>query len=985
MKKVMNNINIHLAGLALGLALTLSPRPADALQDLPLDVRQIDISTKRNSHNSLIAAVRDADGHLWFASIRGLHVYDGHLVRPVLEDVLRGTKIRDIHIDASSVLWVATNSGALAYSLKTGISRWHRAGETPGDIASNTVHVIHEDQKGTIWLGTSRDGLHRFDPSLAVFQLVNVTPPLAQENRSVLDICEDKMRDMWLATDQGLLRLTGNRGPATSIPLSTGEPYSARNVVVDGAGNLWVAVAQKGLWTLPAGSRNLELIPAADVPATHISDLYADRAGDVWIATSDGLFRHDSREGRILRHPLLVTNSGAKTPTNIASVTETSSGTLWIGTYNLGALHRTTQPRAKLVNLQLGDGTMRDKSILCLLGPDDSRLYVASRCGGLYRSEPLNPERLVLSPRVRIEPLLHDHRILSMAWTADRSLILGADRFLLRLAPDGGVEKVPFDPRPDSPYYDRAIRSVVPMDDGRIWFATTSGVFSWKPGETIREELAVDAAKPLTALSRSAARLWFGHGPSVITLDTTTRAATRLELPDQVWADNASAKTVFVDPQERLWIGTTQSLYRYAPRTGGLTHILDQNREAVPNALSFWPDRTGNMWVHTQEKVLRLPAQGDHAQMVATGAEHPSSSITSGPALASGTTLIYGHSDGLLVIAPERFAQPSRTTPTISEVRIFDQPVPPSPLGRMPQSLELQRDQNYLTFTFSVPEPDDLLPPRFFYKLAGVDQNWADSGRRNSVSYAHLPPGHYTLHVKDGPDNPAMTSMRIVIQPPWWMTPWAKAGYAMALVMAVVLSSRLFARLQTERIRKEMLETLVMQDPLTGVPNRRKFKEVLAAEKSRCKRSNHQISVIMIDIDHFKGFNDRFGHQAGDKALRRVAQILSACLRRPEDFVARYGGEEFVIVLPSTNRAGAERVASKIQEAVHEANIPYPGSPLADRITVSLGLSTFSPQTDLHIDSGLFSADQALYQAKRSGRNCFFYKDHCLSLAPPRQ
>jgi diguanylate cyclase (GGDEF)-like protein len=182
-----------------------------------------------------------------------------------------------------------------------------------------------------------------------------------------------------------------------------------------------------------------------------------------------------------------------------------------------------------------------------------------------------------------------------------------------------------------------------------------------------------------------------------------------------------------------------------------------------------------------------------------------------------------------------------------------------------------------------------------------------------------------------------------------------------------------------------MLENLVMQDPLTEIPNRRKFKEVLAAEKSRCKRSNHQISVLMIDIDFFKGFNDRFGHQAGDKALRIVAQTVSSTLKRPEDFVARFGGEEFVVVLPSTNRAGAERVAQKIQDAVYNAEIPYPGSPLSDRVTLSIGISTFSPQTDLHIDSGLFSADQALYQAKRNGRNCVFYKDHCLALTPVRQ
>ena len=273
-------------------------------------------------------------------------------------------------------------------------------------------------------------------------------------------------------------------------------------------------------------------------------------------------------------------------------------------------------------------------------------------------------------------------------------------------------------------------------------------------------------------------------------------------------------------------------------------------------------------------------------------------------------------------------------------------------------------------------------PPRFQYLLEGVDSTWNDSGNQASISYAHLEPGRYVLHVKDGPEGEAIASMGISIQAPWWLTPWAKGGYVLVALLGGLIAVRTATRLQTTRIRKEMLENLVMQDPLTEIPNRRKFKEVLAAEKSRCKRSNHQISVLMIDIDFFKGFNDRFGHQEGDKALRIVAQTVSSTLKRPEDFVARFGGEEFVVVLPSTNRIGAERVAQKIQDAVYNAEIPYPGSPLSDRVTLSIGISTFSPQTDLHIDSGLFSADQALYQAKRNGRNCVFYKDHCLALTP---
>jgi diguanylate cyclase (GGDEF)-like protein len=987
MKNIKPNINPVPCLLILVLMLAVFPRPASADQDLPLDVRQIDISSKRQSHNSLIAAARDADGYLWFASIHGLYVHDGNLIRPVLEDVLQGTKIRDIHIDANSVLWVATNSGVLAHALKTGVSRWHRATGMAGDLASNTTHAIHEDQKGSIWIGTSNGGLHRYEPSFDTFQRVEALASGPDEGYAVLDLCEDRRRDMWLATDQGLLRLTGNQGPVRPIPLVSRQAYSARKIAFDGGGNLFVAVAGRGLWTLPAGARAQELLPVEDVPSKHISDLFTDQAGDVWICSSQGLFRFASRENRVLRHPLQVTSSYSKTPLNLASITETSPGTLWIGTYNHGVLHRAANPLAKLIELRIGPDmtNISDANVLCAVSPLDSRVYVGLRSGGLYRSAPMNPDRTVIPSQIDLQPVLESPKILAMAWDRDNALICGTDKALLRIDPRGAVERLPFTPHPDIPYYDNMICGIAPMDDGRIWFSNTVGVFSWQPGDaTFRRELSVGDDGPLTAMTRSGSRLWFGHGQSIIALDTATRTKTRLELPNLAWAGDASAKSVSAI-EDTLWIGTTRSLFRFEMTSGTLTQIRDSGGDSIPNVQSFWADPAGNVWAHTHEKIFQVPSRSERALAVVTGAEHPAASITSGPTLLAGQALIYGHSDGLLLVTPETAAARPKTRPKISEIRIFGAPLPASPLGRMPGSLELGQDQNYLSFTFSVPEPGDLSQPHFFYMLEGVDSAWNDAAGRNSVSYAHLRPGSYILHVKDGDDDAATTSMRILIHPPWWLTPWAKTGYALGIILVVLGASRLFASLQTARIRKEMLENLVMQDPLTGVPNRRKFKEVLTAEKSRCKRSNHQISVIMLDIDYFKGFNDRFGHQAGDKALRSVAQTLSATLRRPEDFVARYGGEEFVVVLPSTNRSGAERVARKIQDAIHEANIPYPGSPLSDRITVSLGISTFSPQTDLHIDSGLFSADQALYQAKRSGRNCFFYKDHCLSLTPLRQ
>ena len=971
------------------LTLLLTPSQSLAAQDIPLDVNVLDISSERGSHNSVIATAQDSQGYIWLASIRGIYVYDGRAVRRVLEDVLRETKIRDMRMGKDDTLWVGTNSGVLAYSLGSGTPRWYKTNDTPAGRSTRSVNVLFPDQRGTLWAGTVNGGLHRYEPSFDRFDMVDIVPPDPDEQWSVFDISESPKRDMWLATKQGVLRLTGSKGPGTMIPLPSREAYTAKTIAFDGAGNLWVGIAGKGLWTLPTHASKNELIAVPDLPADHILDLFTDSRGDVWISTTTGLFRYAYREGGIFHHPFRIPESGGKPPVFITSIMETRTGTLWIGTFNHGALHRPAYPGAKLLQLMIKgqEEPLRDADIISTVSPTDSRIYVAPQDGKLYRTEPLDANKLALSTNIELELFLDTPRIRSLTWTPDNTLVCGMQNAVLSVTHGHETRRTqPVTQSPDPSLLNNFIRHAAPTEDGRIWFTNISQAYSWKPGEpAARKEMDFTPNPGGGSIFRSGQDIWIGYGTTVTRIDTVSRQKSSYPLPELALSEGENnIKSLFVINAQELILGTTRQLLRFNLETNTLTPLYTRNGEPVTAVLSLWPDSSGNIWMHNASKILLLSPGASHVSEMAIGAGHPASSVTSAPATLD-RMLLYGHSDGLLLIDPQKLLSRAPTRPKISDIRIFGRPVPATPLGRMPANLELGHLQNYLTFSFSIPETNALTAPRYVYKLDGLDSSWNDVGTQPSVSYAHLQPGQYVFRLKDGTDSPVTESMSIVIHPPWWLTAWAKAGYAMALLFTFLVSSHFFARLQTARIRKDMLENLVMQDPLTGVPNRRKFQEVLAAEKSRCKRSNHQISVLMIDIDYFKGFNDRFGHQAGDLALKSVAQTLSATLKRPEDFVGRYGGEEFVVVLPSTNRSGAERVAQKIQEALFMANIPYPGSPLSDRITVSLGISTFSPQTDLHIDSGLFSADQALYQAKRNGRNCFFYKDHCLALTPLRQ
>jgi two-component system chemotaxis family response regulator WspR len=169
----------------------------------------------------------------------------------------------------------------------------------------------------------------------------------------------------------------------------------------------------------------------------------------------------------------------------------------------------------------------------------------------------------------------------------------------------------------------------------------------------------------------------------------------------------------------------------------------------------------------------------------------------------------------------------------------------------------------------------------------------------------------------------------------------------------------------------EELQKLSCLDGLTGIANRRRFDEFINNECLRSSRENSSLSLILIDIDFFKPYNDNYGHLAGDGCLRKVATALSEVVHRPADLVARYGGEEFGVVLPATDVAGAVQVAESIAAKINKMKIPHQFSGVADYITLSMGVASKvacenSSPTDL-----INLADQALYDAKESGRNQF--------------
>lgn len=185
------------------------------------------------------------------------------------------------------------------------------------------------------------------------------------------------------------------------------------------------------------------------------------------------------------------------------------------------------------------------------------------------------------------------------------------------------------------------------------------------------------------------------------------------------------------------------------------------------------------------------------------------------------------------------------------------------------------------------------------------------------------------------------------------------------------------AELKIVQLQRE-LEALSFKDGLTNIANRRMFDSILEMEWEKARRNSQALSLIMVDIDHFKQYNDHYGHVQGDECLKRVARVLSGVATRSRDFLARYGGEEFVFVLPETTEASAYVVAERCRRAIREEAIPHERSPLGRLLTISLGVGSIVPSHGDSRVSFVEEVDERLYRAKQDGR------DRAARREPPR-
>jgi diguanylate cyclase (GGDEF)-like protein len=176
-------------------------------------------------------------------------------------------------------------------------------------------------------------------------------------------------------------------------------------------------------------------------------------------------------------------------------------------------------------------------------------------------------------------------------------------------------------------------------------------------------------------------------------------------------------------------------------------------------------------------------------------------------------------------------------------------------------------------------------------------------------------------------------------------------------------------------LESRMLNDLAERDGLTGLYNRRRYDRDVERLWRQSRRDQSQLTLLLVDIDHFKAFNDLYGHQAGDDALKRVAEVIATCAQRPLDFAARFGGEEFALVLYGPAQDFGREIPEMLRRSVEEQKIPHAESTTGPWLTVSVGVAIVSPGNERSLAGAIQLADEALYQAKEEGRNRVVVKE----------
>lgn len=1013
-------------GVWLAFALLWAP---GALGAFDRQAHFVKISTAEGlPNNSISALVQDRKGFLWIGTQGGLVRWDGYEYllfenEPFKENVLPHNQIQTLWLDdAAEALWIGTYGGVSRLDLKTHqFTSWKQDPEDPGSLGHDVVTAIARDTQGRLWVGTL-NGLYRQESSgsFRAFKPADGpagTPetPGALAGAVVRSLHRDEQGRFWVGTSTGGLALYVPEAeafriwrPETSRPSSL-PSAAVMDIDVDRQGRFWFACWDGGL----AYSDNPET-GRFETVRTEDLRLYAVNAQDPLLIRAaswgGGLFEYEPIVRRVTRH-VNSPRAGSLSNDVAYSLLLDANGDFWVGT-NGGGLNRLNRDEGYYETLQSDSQrpeTLAPGKVTTLLRDRRGLLWAGVYNGGLNRYDPAfdrftrfkhDGARPGSLPNDIVNALFEDPATgLWVGTNQGLALFRPATQDFLVLS--GNPDQLPSpEGLPDTIFY-----SIARAPEGRLWLGTyTQGLVLFDP---VRRQAVrhfppdpQGTQGPADGLIYSLAvdgrgRLWMGTNKGLSSFDGQSFTHYRYGAQNPGGLSSDTVRSLYTDSLGRLWIATTgggllsrdpeEERFRLFTRAQGLPSN---------NVRSVVEDARGGLWVGTSAGLAVLPLGQTRFRGLTVFNSLQDRDFHTGALRDANGDLNFGGANVIYRFNPASLPQSLRPP----RLRLSSVTRAGQSLGEVQapylERLHLNWYENQFAVSFSVLDYRDPSKNRYRFYLEGFEDTWRPEGRTHRAEYTNLPGGRYTLRIQganpDGLWDEDYFALPIEVDSPPWAQPWAYVFYLVGLVGLGWIGAALVSRaelhrqvVELRRLKSDLeganirLSELTRLDGLTEIPNRRRFDEALSQAYAQAVRDQSTLSLLMIDLDYFKAYNDHFGHLKGDEALRTVAQTLRDHIERVTDLVARFGGEEFAVLLPTTEAEGAVGVAERLRQAVENLRIPHPVSLVGPFLTISVGIASLKPERGTLSQSLVRLADQRLYLAKDRGRN------RCVGEIPP--
>jgi diguanylate cyclase (GGDEF)-like protein len=976
------------------------------------------IGTRDGLPNASVSGIaQDSQGFLWFATQGGLARYDGYSFKlfrhaPFDEGSLPHDLVQTLYLDRDA-LWVGTYGGLARFDPRSERFTSYSSDSSRADSLSNdVVTCIARDAKGSLWVGTL-GGLNRLDEAKGSFTRFMHDPadPASLPSDVVRAIRVDREGRLWIGTSGGgLARFDYSSSSFASYRADKSRTTSILSDYVmaieqDPHGRLWIGTWYGGLSSLDPATGRFSNHPMAD---DRVYALCASEDGTLYVGTwGGGLFEFDIASESFSRYRASG-SSGSLSSDVVYSLLRDAAGELWIGT-NGGGVCKLGVSRRGYEAVSSSPGGLPSGKIYAVLLDRRGCLWVSVYNEGLARRDPGSGAWRFYRHEAGRPGSLPNDIVNFLQEDGSGDIWAGTNDGLARYdrPSDSFATLKPRPGRSDS-LSSEVIYSMSEDPSGGLWIGTfRSGLDYWdrKTGslahyrhESGREDSLSD--NMVTALGRdSQGRLWVG----------TNRGLDRFEGPGadgkgrfvryeydparSVGISSDSIRTIFMDSRNVLWIGTAGGgIMRYEAETDSFVSYTIGDGLPSNMILRIVEDGSGDLWVSTQVGIAVYDRVTGRFRNLTVYGDLKNTEFFSGAFRAADGSLYFGAMSRLYRFDPARYEfnvhrPPVAFTSIAVKGRAAVGATAASGLGR----LDLSWRENSLTFEFAALDYRDSELNRYSYRLEGFDSDWSSPGAGHTASYTNLPGGSYLFRVRaannDGLWNEEGLALPLRVGYAPWANPFvlalaalllAGAGYAIG--SSSPQASLRALRSEAEGLRAKLvavsasMESAAIVDQLTGLPNRRKVEEHLELALARASSRKLELALLMVDIDHFKAYNDRYGRNAGDECLRRVAGEIASRLKRSSDVAARYGGEEFLVVLEETGREGAHEEGESLRRAIEALGLGR----VEDRsregrdgpaLTVSIGCAFVQPEEEFSPTSLIAAAERALLAAKQLGRN----------------